>query len=93
MITEKLLFHLFEARMRTSLWGQHIPNKGKQPIISTIQQKGTGLALIDFTSPSCCSNDSGRISPEQFPLAKSKGSLCLCCFPEPQHNVVNFDQN
>lgn len=59
MITEKILFHLFEARMRISLWGQHVPNKGKQPIISTIQQKGTGLALVDFTSPSCCSNDSG----------------------------------
>lgn len=55
-----LLFYLFEAGMRSSLWGQDVPSKGKQPVIGATQQKGTVLALVAFTSPSCCSNNSGR---------------------------------
>lgn len=55
-----LLFYLFEAGMRSSLWGQDVPSKGKQPIIGATQQKGTVLALVAFISPSCCSNNSGR---------------------------------
>ena len=71
-----MFFHLFEARMSISLWGQDVSGEGKQPVISVMTQKGTELAGLDCKVPLALATNQDKASPERFPPAKWKHSLC-----------------
>lgn len=72
-----MFFHLFEARMSISLWGQDISEEGKQPVISVTTQKGTELAGLDYKSPSRFSNQSGQGQSRAVPTSQVEAFLTL----------------
>lgn len=69
------------------------PNKGKQPSVGAKQQQRTAFARADSKVPLAAVMIQVKVSPEQFLLAKLRGSLCLFSFTDTQHSMGNTDQN